>query len=95
MAMKVFYILYMKTTRIIYKTSTNKIRMFKLQRLRTIQPTPYSIGKEQTPKKEVKGTRPHGTEQQSQGQEPWMVYQAIFTLDAASPLPNSHIRSSS
>lgn len=77
------------------QNATNKIRMFKLQRLRIIQPTPSSIGTETDTQKGSERHRPHVTEQQSQGQEPWMVYQAIFTLHAVSPLPNSHIRSSS
>ena len=57
---------------------SDKIKVFKLQRLKMSKPTPYLIGEEtDIPQKSMKGTF-HSKKQRSQGQEPFR--QSSFTL---------------
>lgn len=50
---------------------SEKIKIFKLQRLKISKPTPYLIGEEtDIPQKNTKGTF-HSKKQQSQGQKPF------------------------
>ena len=60
MAVKVFHFLYIyihTQLRVIYKMPSEKIKIFKLQRLKISKPTPYLIGEEtDIPQKNTKGT---------------------------------------